>query len=468
MLLKKLKTLIKQGESDVLEFKKSTAELGTAMQVVCSFLNSEHGGTVLIGVTDDGRLVGQAVTDKTRKEIANELHKFEPHAEIVIEYVELSERLSVIVFLVKSGNKAPYVYDGRAYVRSESTTWRMPQELYEHLLQKRDQPVYAWDNAITNDCTIDDLDKKRIRDVVRMGIEAGRITDLAARASIPEILKKLKLMRGERLTNAAVVLFCKNEYKQFLQAEVKLARFLGLDKSEFLDNKIYRDNVFELLERALQFLSNHLPIAGRVEDDKIQRTDTPAIPFKVLREALVNALCHRDYAMRSGDISVAIYDDRVEIISAGRLPPGIKLSALKALHESYPRNNLIADVFFSCDMIERWGRGTLDMVKFCKEAGNPVPRFAESTGSFLVTLPLKEPMRQFARANTAIVLTDRQKEIFAVLKKHGPLSCEQIVEKIDVVLSARVLQKELLKLKELRLVTFFGKTPSIQWLLIAD
>ena len=459
MNMSQLKALVKKGESEVLEFKKSTAQLSAAMQTVCAFLNSEVGGTVLIGVTDDGKIIGQAISDGTKKEIAGEISKLEPHTKIDIDYVAVKPDLSVIVFMVGSGDKTPYVYDGRPFLRSQSTTRKMSQDAYELLLQNRRQPAVAWEGLMTNNCSINDLDKSLSRRVVRTGVMAGRLTDIADQDSIGDILKKLELMEGGKLTNAAVILFCNKRLKQFTQSEVKVARFLGVDKREFLDNKIHRGNAFELYEFSMNFLNNHLPIAGRIENGNPLRVETPAIPYKVLREALVNAFCHRDYSFRDGSVDIAIYDDRVEIDNSGRLVPSIKINDLAKAHRSYARNKLIASIFFIAKMIEKWGRGTLDMINFCKEANNPIPQFKESTGSFSVILPLKEPMRQFAmpikQAAKPEGLTGRQQEILEILQS-GPMSREQIMGKLKDAPAVRVVQKDLLKMHKLNLLIKIG------------
>lgn len=105
MQIKKLKALIKQGESDVLEFKSSTGSIEIAMKTVCAFLNSETSGTVVFGVKDNGSIVGQVVTDSTRREIAAELNKIEPHIKIDIKFVSVASDRSAIVMLVSPGNK---------------------------------------------------------------------------------------------------------------------------------------------------------------------------------------------------------------------------------------------------------------------------------------------------------------------------------------------------------------------------
>lgn len=258
--------------------------------------------------------------------------------------------------------------------------------------QDNQESTISWENMTTNKCTLNDLDKKLIRETIRLGIAYGRLPKNAEKSTIPEFLRKLGLVVNDRLTNAAVLLFCKNERKHFMHAEVRLARFEGLTKSVFLDQKDLHGNIFDLFENALKYLNFNLPIAGRVVPESVHRIDTPAIPFDVLREAVLNALMHRDYAMYGSSVHIAIYDDRVEIDNPGKLPSGVKLSDLTKKHDSVPRNPLIAKVLFICGMIEKWGRGTLEMIELSKKAGNPLPYFEESTSGFSVILPLREPL----------------------------------------------------------------------------
>jgi ATP-dependent DNA helicase RecG len=147
-----------------------------------------------------------------------------------------------------------------------------------------------------------------------------------------------------------------------------------------------------------------------------------------LREALVNALCHRDYASPCGSISLAIYDDRVEVSSTGRLPHDISISDLAKPHDPHPRNPLIANVFYACAMIEQWGRGTQDMVKLCHQSGNPKPKFVKLTGSFTVVLPSKEPIDGY-KIQKPIELTSRQEEILKLLEKSA-FNAAQLSEKL--------------------------------------
>ncbi len=173
MTLKQLESLIKQGESETLEFKKTTGTLKDAMATVCSFLNSKRGGTILIGVKDDGTILGQDVSDETRQELAVEIKKIEPFIMIHVEYMQLKTKKIVIVISVNPDLRAPYMYDGRSFMRVQSTTSRMTNEQYEYIYHKNNP--HRWGSFTNNSCTINDLDKTRIKDVIRLGIVHKRI-----------------------------------------------------------------------------------------------------------------------------------------------------------------------------------------------------------------------------------------------------------------------------------------------------
>lgn len=464
MKIAQLKSLVRRGESEIVEFKSSTGSLSAGMKTICAFLNSDHGGTVIFGVKDDGKIVGQDATDKTRKEIAVELNKIEPHPKIDIKYVRIAGERQAIIMVANPGERAPYVYDGRAYVRNQSTTDRMSQEEYLYLHHKNNPAL--WENLTNNTCKLSDLDRNRIKEVVRMAVFEKRLPEASMTASIPDILKKLGLIIDDKLTNAAVILFCKKEDKQFMQSSIQLARFKGTDKTEFLDTKTYRANAFDLYDKAMDFLLFSLPVAAHIESGNPMRVEEPAIPYSVLREAVTNALVHRDYSNAGGTLAIAIYDDRVNITNIGALPKGVQLNQLSKEHPSIRRNPLIAHVFYLCGKIEKWGRGTLNMIQDCKKAGNPLPKYEEVGGAFSVTLPLKEPLRSVRSKPQEGNLTMRQKKILDLLKA-GPLSRQQLMNKMKTVLTGRTMQVELSRLKDMGLIDSEGKTRAIIWFLVS-
>lgn len=324
-----------------------------------------------------------------------------------------------------------------------------------------------WEGLVNNNCNINDLDRNRIKEVVRMGIFEKRLPETAISESIPEILNKFDLIKDGKLVNAAVVLFCKKENKQFFQSNIKLAQFRGTDKSVFIDNKVYRANIFDLYDKAMDFLVFSLPVAAWIEPGNPKRVEKPAIPYKVLREALINALVHRDYSHTGGSISVAIYDDRVNISNTGGLPSGLRIPQLSKIHQSIPRNPLIANVMYISKNIERWGRGTLDMIEECKKEGLPLPQYEEVGGGFSVTFTFKEPIRttiitEHTTDHKQSKLTLRQKEIIAILKE-GPHTRQELANKMKPKLAERTLQWEITKLKKMGLITTEGKGKATIW-----
>jgi ATP-dependent DNA helicase RecG len=139
-------------------------------------------------------------------------------------------------------------------------------------------------------------------------------------------------------------------------------------QNEFIDQRQIFGHAFQILEEASLFLERHVPVAGWFEEGKWERQEKPQYPFIALREAVVNAICHRDYTIAGGAVHVAMYDDRLEIVSSGLLPPGITVADLKRDHASHLRNPLIAEPFYRRALIEKWGSGTQKIVDICPNA----------------------------------------------------------------------------------------------------
>ncbi len=204
----------------------------------------------------------------------------------------------------------------------------------------------------------------------------------------------------------------------------------------------------------MSFLMRHLPISGRFEPGRLERIDEPLFPVAALREALVNAFCHRDYTITGGSVGVAIFDDRLEIWSDGTLPFGLTIEDLKKNHRSLPRNQLIADTFFRRRLVERWGRGTQMIIELCIKAGHPEPEFVEETGAFGVRFL---PSSYIAPHRVAHDLTRRQREILHVLAQQKAMPLREILSRMGSSPAERTLQKELALLRELGMVDAAGR-----------
>jgi len=335
----------------------------------------------------------------------------------------------------------------------------MPQETYQRLLNERARSRTRWENQPAEGYGVADLDHEEILRTVRFGITAGRLPESTGN-DIVDILTRFELLKTNRLNNAAIVLFGTRFMPEYPQCHLRMARFRGVDKSEFLDQRQIEGHAFHLLEDAMLFLRRHLPVAGRIVPGLFEREDEPLFPLEALREALVNAFCHRDYTITGGAVSLAIYDDRLEIWSDGVLPFGLKPEDLKREHSSRPRNPLIANVFYLRGIIERWGRGTQKIVELCVKAGHPEPEFGEQAGSVWVRFL---PSGYIAPHRVAHDLTDRQREILHVLARAKQFAFREIRQSIDNPPPERTLREDLIHLKKLGLIESEGFGRGAVW-----
>ena len=471
MDINQVKKLTQQGESHHLEFKKSTAQLKSAFETVCAFLNAQ-GGIVLIGVSDKGKIVGQDVTDNTRQEIAREIKKMEPSAlmDINVDYIPIKDSKYVITLEVNIGRHAPYVYAGRPYERVQSSTGLMSQHLYEQLLVRRGQLNYIWEKQLAEGYDVDALDHEEIRRTVKEGVDNNRISIEALQYDIEQILYHFNLLRDNKLINAAAVLYAKDVLPYYTNCMIRMARFKGMDKSDdFMDNQRVYGNAFHLMSVANEFVQRHLPIASFFEPGKMERIDQPAIPALALREALINAIVHRDYTNRSTSISLAIYDNRLELWNSGTLPSELKIEDLKKPHESYPRNEEIATIFYERGLVEGWGTGTVRMIGYCQKNGTPEPEFQEYSGGFAVIFPFKEPMGSAVRevlSDVQLELTSRQKEVVEILFTGKKMSVSDIASHLKSAPAARTLREDLTRLKKMGWIDLEGRAKAARWFLV--
>ncbi len=386
MSLDELQKLVAKGELEDLEFKKTTGQRIEATKTVCALLNG-LGGFVLFGISDKGEIIGQQVTAKTLEDIAVELRRIEPPAFPEIETVSIGNDRAVIVIRIL-GKMGTYCYDGRPYIRHGPTTRIMPSGEYEKRILDKFHAHRRWENELAPDWVrVKDLDEEEIQITLQNAVKLGRMKNSGS-ADSESILRGLGLFNDGHLINAAVVLFGKSErlFASYPQLGLRLARFRGSDRlAGFKDNRDYWGNAFDLLRRSELFLLDHVPIAGRVVPGKIIREDYPVYPPLGTREAVANAVCHRDYTTPGGAVAIAMYDNRLEIINPGVLHFEMTPEKLAPPHESKPWNPIIASVFYRAGVIEKWGTGTLNIIEWCRENGNPEPMWEIRAQSVVTT-----------------------------------------------------------------------------------
>jgi ATP-dependent DNA helicase RecG len=383
--LKQLSALLRRGEGPALEFKRSTGELKEGMQTLCAFLNGS-GGTVLFGVRPDGTIEGQEVSDQTLRDVAQAADRLEPPAHVSIHRVKVKAGREVVVVAVEGGrDMRPFAYEGHAYERVSSTTRRMPQAKYERLLVERGHAKRRWENLPADGLSLKDLDRKEILRTRELAIQQNRISPDTSR-DIGEILDRLGLRAAGVLTQAAQVLYGTQFMPDYPQCLLKMGRFRGTKiTGEIVDNRQEHMHAFAMVREGMAFLERTMPLGARFPRGTVFREDRFPIPLEAMREILLNAVMHRDYSHYSGYVAIAIFDDRIEVQSYGRLPSGVTLEQLSGPHLSKPTNPLIAEAFHRTGAVEVWGRGTNRVIEMCQKHGAAPPVFEEKQGFLVVT-----------------------------------------------------------------------------------
>ena len=211
------------------------------------------------------------------------------------------------------------------------------------------------------------------------------------------------------MINAAILFFGKEPDKHFPLYGVKIATFKGNEIQDITD---FRGNIFNTVEPVIEYISSKTP--QRLFFDKATRYEKPLVPKEVLREAVINALIHRDYST-SSSIFIKITEDEIEIKNPGMLPAPLEITSLYQPHESRPRNPLLAELANKAKMIEHWGSGTLRIISEMRKSGLADPVFSQERGYFTVTLPLRE-----------ISLNKRQEKILSHIKLSRNASLQEL------------------------------------------
>lgn len=385
--------LLNRIESAHLEHKVAGVTMEILARTACAFLNS-GGGTIIVEAGQDKK---QALSRKT--EIETEMRKhIAPAAFWTVSLEEIEPDLYLIVD-VPSGRDRPYAVKGTIYLREGNQTVKGTAAVIQTLVEKGYAETERWERQPLPGAGMDRLQRELILETARIGRDKHNFafTDLQR----PEaVLADLGLFRQGAITNAAEVLFGVRPAIQFPQIRSRVTVYAAHKGSDFVDSQVFEGSVFEMLEEMLAVVKKHTPVASLFRGG-LRRTDQPAYPEEAVREGLVNAFAHRDYTDFSGGVTVDLYPERLVIWNVGSLPSGIKVGDLKREHSSMPRNPDIVQVFWLREYMERVGRGTQNIVAWCREAGLPDPSWkSDDTGVSLTfknaqkTLPSSLNRRQ--------------------------------------------------------------------------
>ena len=437
---KELEFFIRQGEGYNLEFKESFSNSLSLGRDICAFANA-NGGKILLGVDDDGMVKGIKITNRLKSQIFDLTRNFDPPVTISLDKVA-----NVLVVNIPEGINKPYSVQGKFYMRygpnSQQLTRNEIKEFFKKegliLFDEKPNPYFDLKK---------DFDKNRFRKFLEM----SKISPLLKKTAI---LDNLSLLRDGFLKNAGVLLFCHSITKFFSNATIVCVLYQGKTKYKILDRKEFNADVYANFHDAVIYLQSKLNtefiIEGGVRKERLE------LPEDALREALLNAISHRDY-FSNANILVEIFSDRVEITNPGGLVKGITKKDLG--RKSLSRNNLLFGLLQRVGLVEKVGSGIVRMKKAMENYGLEVPYFDITDDWFAIIF--KRQLKKGFPEKFPEKFPEASKRILEMVAQNPSITIEEMADVLRI--SDRAVKKHIAKLKKEGMLRRVGPAKGGHW-----
>ena len=437
--------MLKLKESQVVVFKEIWKD--EYLKTICAFANSE-GGALFIGVSDDGQILGIKNSKKILEDIPNKILSLLG----ILSSVEImSYDTKEVVKISVEKSKTPISLHGVYFVRSGSTNQKLTQsQVFEMLLRNSH---ITWDAVPMAGVDIKDLDLNTINTFL---VKSKKST-ITTVEEIYSFLETLNLIKNNEITRAAIFLFGKNPQLHFPSAVIKIGKFVDRDPTALITSDILEYSIFDMVEKCYEVLISKY-LRSNFEYEGLVRKNILEYSEKALREALLNAIIHRNYQSNS-PIFIRCYENNMSIWNDGELLEPLTLEDLYQEHPSKLRNPLIGNVFYIAGYVETWGRGTLLMSKDCLDNGYPEPVFSISSGGFCVDF--KSIVTNKVTNKVTNNMTANQENILNIMRDNPNVTISEISDLINI--SVRKVKENIKKLKQNEYIIRQGGTRQGKW-----
>lgn len=443
-------------ESETCELKKSLAELKEGLISIVAILNKHGAGELWFGVAPNGKAVGLDVTDKTLRDLSQAIAA---HIEPKM-YPQVSTQTvagKTCIHIRFDGQNAPYFAFGRAYMRVADEDRQLSAAELEQLIVDKNQAALRWDNRAL-DKPWPALDTQKVKRFVQRARLQWDTLGNDDQTRLQRALEKLELLQKGELCNAARLFFADQPI------QLRCAVFANTGTATIIDRHDFDGDILELIEEAQKYILKNIHIGMRLEG--LYRVDVPEISMDALREAIVNAFCHRDW--RDPDyVHVAIFKDRVEIRNPGTLYGGLTIEDLHRGNVSKRRNPLIADLFRRIEMVEAWGRGmtlihqNAPTVTFRQVAGLFIASFARPSFSLNDQEAVEKTVDKTVDNGNKPTLTAREEALLRLLASSPHMTQKQLADQMG--LTERGVRYLTDKLQKMGLLQRQGGKKAGQW-----
>ncbi|MFH1564043.1 MAG: helix-turn-helix domain-containing protein [Nitrospirota bacterium] len=459
--------LIIQPESNILDFKQELTNPDNIAVTMIAFSNSK-GGKIVVGYDSAKKKVIGVKGDMQKQEewVMNvATTNCSPLISPKFEEVDY-KRKKLLIITIPCGSQKPYYlaskgfWDG-VYIRVGSTNRRADKGKIQQLL--REAQNISYDETPLSQALKNDIDIQKVKRYLeiranKFNTPVDEITDI--------LLKNIGVLVEHNSTLVptvgGILLFGRQPQRYLMSSWVRCARFKGKDKSVFIDRVDLEDALPSMIDEAVRFVERNIRMGAYVPEGQIQRVEMFEYPISVVREAITNAVIHRDYSSNAA-VMIAIYDDRIEIDNPGDLPGELTLTNF--IGRSLPRNKMIARRMMEMNYIEEWGRGIKLMNDGMKERGLPLPKFSEIGYAFKATLygQGEKFMKEKERAIES-KLNERQKKVIEYLARKEYVTRRGYCSLFKVGKS--VAFEELSKMIKNGIVKRIGKGPATRYIIV--
>ena len=438
-------------ENQHIEWKESWRD--EYLKWICGFANAE-GGVLVIGRNDKGAVVGVKDARKLMEDIPNKVRDI---LGIMVDVNQTEEAGKDIVEIIVEAYPYPVSYKGEYFYRSGSTKQELKGAALDRFLLRK-QGLH-WDGVPLPHIAVGDLDADAFAYFRKQALKSQRLTPAILDEPDDLLLDKLHLVEGKYLKRAVALLFHPDPERFFTGAYIKIGFFENNVDLRYQD-EVHGDLFTQVNQTIVVLKAKYLK--AWISYEGLQRIESYPMPETALREAILNAVVHKDYA--SGvPIQISVYPDKLMIWNSGQLPPDWTLERLLGKHSSQPFNPDVANAFFRAGMIEAWGRGIERIMQECAAAGVPEPELLyERTGLWTVFHFPPEHSIGETTAKTALKTALKTPEqILDVLAEKPYLTLAEVAQSIDKSLSTVAhVSAKLVKEGRLRYV---GPTKGGHW-----
>lgn len=440
--------LLKQEDVNI-EFK-SKFELKSILETICAFLNTD-GGWILIGYSNKKAVGVSGNIEELISELEeNVLNIISPQALVYISEEDYKEKKLILINVLK-GSRQPYSFDGSYYIRKGSSTTNANADEISLLLRTSNSHASTWEKINVTDATSNDLQKQEIEKTITEANLKGKGKNLPN--TIDGFLAYFQMMDFSFISNGAMLLFGKEPVKYIPQCRIRITVMpYGKTGDTYSDTLLIEDNLFVSYKRTIDYFNRTLPLINGFDPESGHRVTMPKYPNLALREAIINAIVHRDYADFSGDITINIYSDNVEIINSGEMPSNIIKDNIINPHHSVLRNPTIGHMFYLRGNMEKIGRGLSLIKKQFNEEGYKTPEWISENG--YTTLRLYTVSEK---------LNDRQSRYLGQIKKGYTFVKQDYVDYFSSEISEKTARNDISVLVRSKYLMVEGKGPSTKY-----